>query len=362
MGKWDWVRGYKTIRREATGGIVSASYTLNSLVQAGLIGQQRVARFYAKTGLADFAWRVFWPQAAVRRQCYREAMIRARGFVIFLHGWDGSHAIWEQIPALVCAANPRLIALAADVNGFGGSPFTDELPAVEACDPAASMAAVECWIELLGLRSGQRATHRLRVITLVGHSMSGAGLFYLDESRWRQHEVARLAITPALLINDTLRKSFYKALGVGIWAGSTTDTLGWLKTRLAPSIVEALIGAASRAVKAEHVRIFNTTSKGVLAQTFFTMGAIPCQVKHRHWRHFYVMLGHRDRLVGIMPMLRLLEELGFTSDQVRVMLGDHYLFSVSNQNRRLHLRNREMVVEEVLALNEACRRGLSERT
>ncbi len=83
MGKWDWVRGYKTIRREATGGIVSASYTLNSLVQAGLIGQQRVARFYAKTGLADFAWRVFWPQAAVRRQCYREAMIRARGFVIF---------------------------------------------------------------------------------------------------------------------------------------------------------------------------------------------------------------------------------------------------------------------------------------
>ena len=83
MGKWDWVRGYKAIRREATGGIVSASYTLNSLVQAGLIGQQRVARFYAKTGLADFAWRVFWPQAAVRRQCYREAMIRARGFVIF---------------------------------------------------------------------------------------------------------------------------------------------------------------------------------------------------------------------------------------------------------------------------------------
>ncbi|MCK4315274.1 MAG: hypothetical protein KAX24_05830 [Anaerolineae bacterium] len=61
-------------------------------------------------------------------------------------------------------------------------------------------------------------------------------------------------------------------------------------------------------------------------------------------------------------MLRLLEELGFTSDQVRVMLGDHYLFSVSNQNRRLHLRNREMVVEEVLALHEACRRGLSERT
>jgi hypothetical protein len=83
MGKWDWVRGYKTIRREATEGIVSTSYTLNGLVRAGLIGQQRVARFYTKTGLADFAWRVFWPQAAARRQGYREAMTRARGFVIF---------------------------------------------------------------------------------------------------------------------------------------------------------------------------------------------------------------------------------------------------------------------------------------
>jgi len=360
MGKWDWVGGYKTIRREATEGIVSTSYTLNGLVRTGLIGQQRVARFYTKTGLADFAWWVFWPQAAARRQGYREAMTRARGFDIFLHGWDGSHAIWEQIPALVCAANPRLVALAADVNGFGGSPFADELPAVEACDPAASMAAVERWIELLGLRSSRRATHRLRVITLVGHSMSGAGLFYLDESRWRQHEVARLAIAPALLVNDTLRKSFYKALGVGIWVGSTTDTLGWLKTRLAPSIVEALIGAASRAVKAEHVRTFNTISKGVLAQTFFTMGVIPRQVEPRHWRHFCVILGHKDRLVGITPMLKLLEELGFTSDQVRVMLGDHYLFSVSNQSRRLHLRNRELVIEEILALHEACWRECCE--
>lgn len=358
MSKWNWVTGHRTTRREATEGIVSTSYTLNDLVRAGLIGQQGAARFRAQTGLADFAWRVFWPQAAVRQRSYRETMARARGTVIFLHGWDGSHVVWEQIPALVCAANSRLVALAADVNGFGGSPFADELPAVEACDPAASMAAVERWIELLGLRSSQRATRRLRVITLVGHSMSGAGLFYLDEPRWRQHEVARLAIAPALLVNDTLRKSFYKALGLGIWAGSTTDTLGWLKTKLASSIVEALIGTASQAVKAEHVRIFNTTSKGVLAQTFFTMGAVSCQVKSRHWHHFHVVMGHDDRLVGITPMLKLLEELGFTSDQVRVMLGDHYLFSVSNQSRRLHLRNRELVIEEILALHEACWRGM----
>jgi len=356
VDKWSWVTGHRTVRQEATQGIVSAGYTLNTLAQADLIDRQRAAGFREQTDLTDFAWRVFWPQAAVEEGRYAEVMARAQGFVVLLHGWDGSHAIWEQIPALVCAANPRLIALTPDVNGFGGSPFADELPAIETCDPAANIAAIERWIELLGLRSSQRATRHPRIITLVGHSMSGAALFYLDESRWRRHEVARLAIAPALLINDTLRKGFYKTLGLGIWAGSTTNALGWLKSRLVPSIAEALIGEASQTVKAEHVRVFNATPKGVLAQTFFTLGVAPRPVMPRRWRHFQVILGHSDRLVGVKPMLELLEELGFTSDQVRVLLGDHYLFSVSNQSRRLHLRNREIVVEEILALHRSCRR------
>jgi len=359
VNKWDWVNGHGAVRQEATEGIVSTGYTLNELGRAGLIEPQRAADFRAQTGLADFAWRVFWPGAAGEGDRHAEAMARARGFVLFMHGWDGSQAIWEQIPALVCAANPQLVALAADVNGFSGSPFADELPPVEACDPAANMAAIERWLELLGLRSSPRATSRLRIITLVGHSMSGAALFYLDEARWRPHEVGRLAVAPALLVNDGLRKSFYKALGVGIWAGSTTDALGWLKTRLAPSIVEMLIGAASRAVKDEHARIFNTTPKGVLAQTFFAMGKIPRQVKPHLWRHFHVVLGHKDRLVGVKPMLDLLEELGFTSDQVRVVLGDHYHFSVSNESRRLHLRNRGTLIKAILSLHEACARRMA---
>ena len=360
MGRWDWVTGHTTIRQETPDGIASASYTLRHVAQAGLIGQQDADDFRDQTGLDDFAWRVFWPQGAGGGEEWADAMARVRGCVVFMHGWDGSHAIWEQIPALVCAANPQLVALAPDLNGFGGSPFADELPPIKSCDPAADMAAVERWIELLGLRSSQRATRRLRVVTLVGHSMSGAALFYLDESRWRPHEVGRVAVAPALLINDGMRKSFYKTLGVGIWAGSSTDTLGWLKARLAPSIVEMLIGASSRAVKAEHVRIFNGTPKGVLAQTFFAMGATPHQVKPRRWDHFHAVLGHKDRLVGVKPMLDLLEELGFTSDQVRVVLGDHYYFSVSNQSRRLHLRNRDILVAEILAMHEACSRGQSE--
>ena len=359
MGRWDWTTGHQSLRHEATEGVVSTTYTLNQLVQDGLIGQEEADGFGGETGLADFAWRVFWPQASLKGREYPEAMGQAQGVVVFMHGWDGSNVIWEQIPAMVCAANPRLVALVPDVNGFSGSPFVEELPPIKACDPAADMAAVERWIEILGLRSSQRATRRLRVVTLVGHSMSGAALFYLDEARWRPHEVGRVAVAPALLINDGMRKSFYKALGVGIWAGSATETLGWLKTRLAPSIVEMLIGAASQVVKAEHVRLFNTTPKGVLAQTFFAMGATPHPVKPRSWHHFQTVLGHTDRLVGVKPMLDLLEELGFTSDQVRVVFGDHYHFSVSNQSRRLHLRNREILYQEILDMHEECRAGLA---
>ncbi|MBU0704563.1 MAG: alpha/beta hydrolase [Chloroflexi bacterium] len=177
MAKWDWVKEQETTRQETTAGVISGSYSLNKLVKAGLIGPRCAARFRAQTGLADFAWRVFWSKEAFKWSRYEEAMRRAQGFVLFMHGWDSSHAIWEQIPALVCAANPRLVALAPDVNGFGGSPFASDLPAVESCDPAANMSAVESWVDLLNLRSGRQATRRWRTITLVGHSISGAALY-----------------------------------------------------------------------------------------------------------------------------------------------------------------------------------------
>ena len=45
MGTWDWTTGYRSIRQEATEGITSTSYTLNHLVQAGLIRQQDAALF-----------------------------------------------------------------------------------------------------------------------------------------------------------------------------------------------------------------------------------------------------------------------------------------------------------------------------
>jgi len=328
-------------------------YDLNSLVEARLIGPRKARRFREVTRLADFTWEATWSIRAGRQP--GEALSRAEGCVVLIHGWDGSRAIWEDLPTRICLGNPRLFVLAPDVNGFGGSPFAEDLPPLNGCDPAAVMQAVESWVDLLNLRSGPRAHRRYRVLTFVGHSMGGAATFYLDEARWRPHEVARLALAPALLLNDLLRKEFYKALGLGIWAGSVTSTLDWLKDRLAPRLIEILIGDASRAVKKEHLRVFRNTSKGVLAQTFYAMGSTPRPVRRRRWRHFRVVLGHRDRLVGVASMLLLLEELGFTSEEVRVVLGDHYFFSVGRRSRRLHGPNRDLLVHQVLGLHRECR-------
>jgi pimeloyl-ACP methyl ester carboxylesterase len=355
MGRNEWAEGHQWIRQRPIDGILKASYSLNNLAEASLVDRRRAARFREKTHLADFSWYAAWSAESGRHPT--KALSKARGRVILIHGWDGSHAIWESIPARICRCNPRLFVLAPDVNGFGSSPFAETPPPLTACDPAAVMRAVENWVDLLRLRSSSRAHRRYRVLTFVGHSMGGAAVFYLREARWRPHEVTRLAVAPALLLKDLLRREFYKTLGLGIWAGSTTETLGWLKNLLAPHLIDALIGNASRAVKKEHLRVFKNTPKGVVAQTLYAMGAVPNPVRPRRWNHFRVILGHKDRLVGVEAMLLILEELGFTSNDLRVVLGDHYLFSVGQQSRRLHSANRELLVEEILRLHEQCRQA-----
>ena len=45
MGKWDWVKGFRTTRQEETKGVISASYALSDLIQAGLVGKRRADQF-----------------------------------------------------------------------------------------------------------------------------------------------------------------------------------------------------------------------------------------------------------------------------------------------------------------------------
>jgi hypothetical protein len=63
-------------------------------------------------------------------------------------------------------------------------------------------------------------------------------------------------------------------------------------------------------------------------------------------------LAHRDRLVGLGPTLDFLEQMGLTSQNIQVVLGDHYFFSVSQQSRRLHTFNRAELLRHILRLHE----------
>jgi pimeloyl-ACP methyl ester carboxylesterase len=344
----------RTIPQETVPGIDGASFTLSTLADKGLLTTRRLADFQDATCLADLTWQAFWSKAALTEASgnYRSLLRRTQGFVIFMHGWSGTGKIWEHLPALTCAANPRLVALVPDLNGFGGSPFLAEMPAVEQCDPYAVMRSVVYWVNMLGLRSGTRAKRRRRVITFVGHSMGGAALLYFQEQGWHENEFARCAVAPALLIDDELRRGFYWALGVDRWTGKPIDEL---KSRLTPRVIDALLGYAGEATQAEHQRTFEVTPKGTLAQTFYAMGTIPRELKPRRWHNFRVILGHDDRLVGVSPMLHLLDDLGFASDQVQVVWGDHYMFSISNRDHRVRVWNREIVLGEILHLHELCR-------
>jgi hypothetical protein len=64
------------------------------------------------------------------------------------------------------------------------------------------------------------------------------------------------------------------------------------------------------------------------------------------------MLAHRDRLVGLGPTLDLLEEMGMGSQNIQVVMGDHYFFSISRGSRRLHAFNRAELLRHILRLHD----------
>lgn len=348
-----WIEAGSPVRAEPEQGVYSATYTLNELSQRGIIPSDNTEYFHQTTYLKDFFWRAYWSRGDIIAAGGRgEFLHKTDAVVIFMHGWDGSEAIWENLPARLCADERNLLVLVPDVNGFGRSPFnTPEDMDFNECDPAADMSAVETWLEVLGILGGRRHVP----IIFVGHSMSGAALFFFREGRWSQHTVGRCALAPALLMNDVLRKGFYSTLGVGIWAGARLLLEKFTET-ISPLIINQLIAGASKAVQAEHKRIFKQTHKSTLAHTFFAMGQATSPIHQGNWPRFKVLLGHNDRLVGLDPMLNLLVDLGFRSRQVRVVLGDHYFFSVGQHSRRLHSEGREITLEDIRELICQCRR------
>lgn len=352
--RWAWADGMRAPPQEIIPDVENARFSLSDLADQGLLTTRQLADFQDATGLADLSWRTSWNRAALDETdgSLRALLRRTQGFVIFMHGWSASGGVWERLPALTCAANPRLVALTPDLNGFGLTPFLADVPTVDQCDAAAIMRSVVHWIDLLGLRSSSRARQRRKVITFVGHSVGGAALFYLQEQGWHENEYARCAVAPALLIDDHIRDAFFEALQAESRPSKPIDEQkAWPKQE----VLENLLGKADEAIRAQHLHVFESTPRGTLAQTFYAIGAAVSKPDIKRWDNFHVILAHDDRVIDVSHMLRLLDGMGMEPHQVHVVTGDHFLFSASVESRRVHLRNREIVLGDILYLHEVCR-------
>lgn len=351
--KQTWIEMGSAVRSEPEQGIYSAAFYLKEIARKGGVKKEDWEKFRSKTGLDNFYWRAYWARRDVIAAGGRGQLPSAvDAVVVFLHGWDGCADIWENLPARLLGTEKNLLVLSPDVNGFSRSPFRHpEDLSYGKCDPAANMQAVEEWLYLLRILGGRRYTP----IIFVGHSMSGAGLFYFDEGRWENHKIGRVALAPALLMNDLLRKGFYRALGLSIFASQKLQ-LEQVSNSISPVVVNQLISGASKAVQAIHEKVFKSTNKNTLSSTFYAMGRAELPARSKQWPHFKVLLGHEDRLVGLTPMLNLLVEMGINSRQVNVLLGDHYFFSVGRHSYDLHQEGREITMEEIIQMVRACRR------
>jgi hypothetical protein len=184
--------------------------------------------------------------------------------------------------------------------------------------------------------------------------MGGATLFFLDDKRWKPGEVGRIALAPALLMNDRQRQIFYRTVGTGILLTGLSDFLDWLvENFIAPRFIQTVAGSGSLKVRALHKRVFDTTPEGVIAQTFAAMGRLDAHFDQPSWPDFVTFLAEKDLLVGLRPTADLLDSLHFQPEQIRLVPGDHYFFSVGGRSDPEHLQNREMVVDEILAMQSA---------
>jgi pimeloyl-ACP methyl ester carboxylesterase len=326
--------------------MVEPFHFANLAQQSTWLTPAQLEELHQQTGLADLYWRALYYKPLDRSQTLLQALAEGAGYVFFLHGWDGTHRIWEDLPIQLAAANRQIVCFSLDVNGFGLSPFINDTPTAEQCHPAALMTAIEFWLAALKLWPTPHRLNHKPFYLFVGHSMGAAALFYKNEVDWRNEAYGLYALAPALFCNDVQRQAFFKTVGLGI----ALPSFAALKTALAPHIMEIMAAGASLKVKNEHIRVFARTPFGTLAQTLYVLGADPIRPERNDWARFRVALGHKDRLVRADNMVQLLEEFGFRPDQIRVMTGDHYFFSYDDNSPPTHKENRKVILEDLLAL------------
>jgi len=301
-------------------------------------------QFQQQTGLANMYWHAIYYQWPGFDGSLPEILLRADGYVFFMHGWTGSHRIWENLPIQLAGKHKNIVCFNLDVNGFGQSSFISDTPTPEQCSPASLMKTIEAWIHLTGLWPTPPQRKRKPFYLFVGHSMSGAALFFKDTTGWANETYGMVALAPTLFYNDAQRKTFFKTVGVSIGLPSFSA----VKNMLAPHVIDLFGSGASSQVKNEHLRIYNQTPFGTMAQTLYALGIPTALPQRANWRHFKVLLGNKDRIVGLDNILDLLETLDFNPVQLHVALGDHYFFSYDKGSPENHNHNRKLFFSELL--------------
>ena len=325
--------------------VFTERFSLAGLHSKGeLNGTVTLEDFRQKTGLADLFWQAMYYQQPGQPRTLSQALAEADGYVIFMHGWTGSHRIWESLPLQLTSKHQNIVCFGLDVNGFGQSPFIADTPTEEQCNPPALMAAVELWMIATNLWPGPFFRTHKPFYLFAGHSMSGAALFYKDNAKWQNEVFGAYALAPALFCNDAQRQTFFKTVGASIGLPS----FGTVKTALAPHAIEITGAGASPDVKNEHLRIFSQTSFGTLAQTLYALGSITPLPGNVDWSRYKVALGRKDMLVSTNNSLSLLSSLKFKSSQIRVTPGDHYFFSYGEGSPLNHQLNRQAVFDDLL--------------
>jgi pimeloyl-ACP methyl ester carboxylesterase len=345
-----WARGYVQREPGPVPKTQTALYRLSDLIARDYIDSGAGREMLLDAGLADVTWQVTWVEDFdTTDEDLENRFGDVDGYAVFVHGWTGNHTIWEELPGHVVRANRRIVAIALDHNGFGGSPFSDP-PDVAMCNPPAAMRALEAWVDVVKIRRqpGERAP---KVINFVGHSMGGATLFYLNPINWRFGEETRYALAPALLLHDQMHRRFYTTLGFGIGLVDRIRAFRPIEQAIKPELIDTLCAGSSDYVKQAHHVQYEATERSTTATTFTAMGKLDDREMAHKWDLFRVMLGHKDRLVGLIPMMDLLSDLEMPSGHIRVVPGTHYMFSIGPDSAYHHAQNRELVVNDLLHLH-----------
>ena len=81
-------------------------------------------------GLVDLVWQVMWADNdATPDEELEDRIGEAQGYVVFMHGWTGNHAIWESLPGMVVTGNRAVWSPSRSITTASAtSPFVETRP------------------------------------------------------------------------------------------------------------------------------------------------------------------------------------------------------------------------------------------